>query len=271
MATDQHPAGTPARESVIEFGVAPDGFRPGRPRRGAAGLAAGLAADRRVVPLAAALGGVALFGSLISEWQITSVDMTAFGGVRAGNRPITAGIADLDGWGGGYLAGLFVLVAATVLVLFGPAQGRRYARLVGLSSGGVLMGMLVAIAESLKSGSRALELVYTLALSSDEMQLSYGRGLWCAAVGVAATTLALYLAGRHVGEVGATERDADRPAGPPVPPVPPVWSWRRPRSIEDDGPAPAEPLDLTVTPAPYTSLADDHRDKPTGRSGGISG
>jgi hypothetical protein len=265
MATDQQPADLDASVpgSVVEFGAEPDQARPGRRRWSSAGVVAGLATDRRVVPLAALLGAFALFGSLISEWQITAVDASAFGGAETGNRTVTAGIADLDGWGGGYLAGLFVLVAATVLVLFGPPAGRRYARLVGLSCGGLLLAMLAAIAQSLKGASRALELVYSIALNNDQLQLSYGRGIWCGAVGVAAVTLALYLAGRYTPAAPSTvESDPADPADP----LPTVWSWRRPR--EDERP-PEEPFDLTVSPTtPFTTLADDHRDKPTG---GISG
>jgi hypothetical protein len=276
MATDQQPAGaadSAPQESLVEFGADAGDTRPGRRRWSAAGFTVALAADRRVVPLAAALGGVALFGSLVSEWQITFVDTTAFGGVQAGNRPIATGIADLGAWGGGYLVGLFVLVAAAVLVLFGPAPGRRYARLVGLSGGGLLLAMLVAVASSLRESSRALELVYTLALNDDQLRLSYGRGIWCAVFGVAATTVALYLAGRHPPAPPGAGRDEERAGGEATPePAPTVWSWRRPRAAGDDEEQPpAEPFDLTVTSTrPFTSLVDD-RDKQNKRPGGISG
>lgn len=260
MAIEAQPTGKP-QESVVEFGVAPGS---GRPRWNAGGFFAGLAADRRTVPLSALLGAVALFGSLVSEWQVTSVDLTAFGGVRSSDRPMTSGVADLGGWGGGYLAGLFVLAAATVLVLFGPAAGRRYARLIGLSNAGVLLAMLVAITQSLQHSSRALELVYTLSLSQDQLRLGYGRGLWCAFVGVAAVTLALYLAERHIPEPAAAPPPADQPALP-VEPAP--WSWRRPRPAhEDRDESTGQPFDLTVSSAPYTQLNEDHRDKPNKRT-----
>ena len=266
MATEVQPAGKP-KESVVEFGVEPGEPGPGRTRWNAGGFLAGLAADRRTVPLSALLGAVAVFGSLVSEWQVTSVDLTAFGGGRSSDQPMTSGVADLGGWGGGYFAGLFVLAAAVALVLFGPAAGRRYARLIGLSGGGVLVGMLVAIAQSLQSGSRALDLVYTLSLSPDQLRLAYGRGLWCAFVGVAAVMLALYLAGRHIAEPAGTEPDvapAQSAGQPATPAEPAVWSWRRPRPDPDDPDRPAgEPFDLTVSPAPYTQLDEDHRDKPT--------
>jgi hypothetical protein len=264
MATDQQPGDAPASESVVEFGPAPQ-TRPSRRRWSTAGLVSSLAADRRLVPLAAVLGGVALFGSLVAEWQITTVDTTAFGGIQPGNRTITAGVAELDGWGGGYLAGIFVLVATMALVLFGPPAGRRDARLVGLSCGGVLLAMLVAIAQGLAGTSRALDLVYTIALNPDQLQLSYGRGIWCAAVGVAAMTLALYLAGRHFPEPPAVVEGVPADARPPAPAdeLPTVWSWRRPRPAEEDERPPAEPFDLTVAPTtPFTPLGDDHRDGP---------
>jgi hypothetical protein len=275
MATDQQPAGaadpTPLT-SVVEFGADAVEAQPERRRWSAAGFAMSLGSDRRVVPLAAVLGGVALFGSLVSEWQITSVDTTVFGGVQAGNRPVASGIADLGGWAGGYLAGLFVLVATTVLVLFGPVPGRRYARLVGLSGGGLLLAMLAAIVSNLGDSTRALDVVFTLALNDDQLQISYGRGIWCAVFGVAATMVALYLAGRHslppTGG-GPGDETADGEATPESPPV--VWSWRRPRDVDDDDEQPrAEPFDLTVTSTrPFTSLMDD-RDKP-GKRPGISG
>jgi hypothetical protein len=268
MATDQQPADASAPESVVEFGAEPAPAGPARRRLSAGGFAAALGADRRVVPLAAVIGAVALFGSLVSEWQITAVDTTAFGGIQPGNRTITAGIAELDGWGGGYLAGLLVLAATMALVLFGPPAGRRYARLVGMSCGAVLLAMLAAIAQSLKGTSRALELVYTLALTPDQLQLSYGRGIWCAAIGVAAVTLSLYLAGRHIPEPPTVAEGTPAGAAPDTPTdaLPTVWSWRRPRPAEPDERPPAEPFDLTVTPTtPFTPLGDDLRDEPGSR------
>jgi hypothetical protein len=272
MATDHRTNGgadvTPSA-ATVEFGADSGEPRPERRRWSVAGLAVELTRDRRTVPLAAVLGGVALYGSLVSEWQITSVDTTVFGGVQAGNRPIASGVADLGGWAAGYLVGLFVLVATTVLVLFGPPPGRRYARLVGLSSGGLLLTMLAAIAASLGESSRALEVVFTLALNEDQLRLSYGRGIWCAAIGVAATMAALYLAGRHEPPPAGAESDGETRDGEATPESPwAVWSWRRPR--DDDERPPTEPFGLTVTSTrPFTSWTED-RDEPGGRPG-ISG
>jgi hypothetical protein len=267
MSPDQQPASAEPRPievgPVIAFGADENEPRRSRGRRfSASAWAAGLADDRRLVPLAAALGGVALFASLISEWQVTSVDATLLMDNQVGAKPMPTTIADLGAWGGGFLAGLFVLVAATVLVLFGPAPGRRYARLIGVSTGGVLIGLLAAVGSELGDTSRTLGVVFMAQLTPEQVQLSYGRGLWCALFGVAATTLALILAGRHLLPpeeyvlVEAPEEER------PVDAVPPVWSWRRPRTADDDERQPDEPFDLTVSSAkPFTSPADD-RDKP---------
>ena len=48
----------------------------------------------------------------------------------------------LGAFGGAYLTGLFLLVAAIVLTLFGPPAGRRYARLAGLGVGGAVLGVV---------------------------------------------------------------------------------------------------------------------------------
>ena len=248
-------------EAVVEFG--PDDDAERAPRRRAAGdFLSGLAGDRRVVPLAAALGGVALFGSLVSEWQLTEVDGSFWGDGEVGTRPLQTTVADLGGWGGGYLAGLFVLAAAVVLTLFGPPAGRWYARLTGLSAGGVLLAMVVAMSSYLGETSRIVGQLSLSNLEDDQLTLSYGRGIWCAGIGVVLVLAALVLAGRHQPAV------LPAPAGPAVegePPVEteaPVWSWRRPAGGEEDGP-PDAPFDLTVTPVKPFTTSPDNRDKPS--------
>jgi hypothetical protein len=260
MSAEPQPTPLPPvspQEHVVEIGTEPGEPRPGRRRWNATEVVTGLAADRRVVPLSAAVGGVALFASLVSEWQITMVDTSRFNS-ESGTRPLTVGLADLGALGTGFLTGLFLLVIAVVLVLFGPAAGRGYARLIGLSTGGVLIALLAALASTLDNRTQAVEGIFVLEFEQDQLELSYGRGIWCAFVGVAAVLLALYLSARHAPPiVPASETDViDEP--------PPVWSWRRPRTDADERP-PDEPFDLTVTSTrPFTSLSDD-RDKPTGR------
>jgi hypothetical protein len=268
MSPDPQPAaaGSAPPETVVEFGPDPDGPRSRRRRWSVTELAVGLAADRRSVPVAATVGAVALFASLMSEWQITVMDTTPFNDNRGGNRPLAAGLADLGALGGGYVAGLFVLAAATVLVLFGPPAGRPYARLLGLTTGGVLLGLLAAVAAELDHTSRAVDTIFTLDLDENQLQLSYGRGLWCAVFGVAAASLALHLAGRHLRPAPEVSTDHDQVAPAYEPPV--VWSWRRPKDDRDDDEQPPDaPFNLTVSPTtPFTSLSDD-RDKPSGANG----
>ena len=246
---------TPA-DSVVEFGGPP------APRRrfDASGIARDLTRDRRVVPLTAALAGVAFLASLLSEWQLNQVDASVFSD-GAGERMVTAGVSELGTLGTGYLIGIFGLVAGVVLTLFGPPAGRRYARLIGLSIGGTLLALLVALAGTLDDQSRIVERIYDLALEDDQLVVSYGRGLWCAFAGAVLALVSLYLAGRHLpaADPGAVPREAEPGQAPEADPAA-VWSWRRPQAA-DEAPDPEAPLDLTVAPAkPFTSI--DDRDRP---------
>jgi hypothetical protein len=261
LSADPSPIGA---GPVVEFGAGPRASRRSRgPRFSVSGWAQDLVADRRVVPLAAVLGGFALFASLISEWQVTDVDATVLGDGQVGTKPIVTTIADLGEWGAGYLIGLFALVAMTVLVLFGPAPGRRYARLAGLSVAGVLAGLLAAVGSELGDTSRSLGQIFVVGLNENQFSISYGRGLWCAVFGVLALAVALVLAGRHLlpPEAGPAPAQDDGP----VTPVPAVWSWRRPRAEGAEEQPVDEPFDLTVTSAKPFTTPTDERDK------GISG
>jgi MFS family permease len=229
---------TPA--GVIEFGTEP------APRRRFP-LADGLAGDRRTVPLAAALAAVAAFASLISEWQVTTMDGAAFGGDSVGDKMIPADLNDLGAAGTGYLIGLFPLVTAVVLTMFGPAAGRRYARLAGLSVGGTLLGLLLTMTVTLGEQSRIVSRLYTEQIDGADVTVGYGRGLWCALFAVAAALGALWLTERHQPAGGGED-------------VPAVWSWRRPRDEQAD-PRPEEPFELTVSSAQPFSPPDDDRDR----------
>jgi hypothetical protein len=268
MATDQdQPAAAESpRESVVEFGAEPPGARRIRPRWSTTGFAVAVGSDRRAVPLAAMVAAVALFGSLVSEWQVTAVNT---GDAAPGLHSVATYVADLGAWGGAYLVGLFILAATTVVAMFGPAAGARYAYLVGLSTGGVLLAMLTALVSTLGTTSR-INAVFFLPDGADQFRPSYGRGVWCALFGVAVAMLALYLTGRHTPPAAAPEPNAagDDHAAP----LPPAWSWRRPRVAggDDEGP-PAAPFNLTVTSTtPFPPSAGD-RDKPAEGPGGISG
>jgi hypothetical protein len=240
-------------ETVLESGSARDDRSPAR-RRGLAGFGRALADDHRLVPLAALLGAVAAFASLISEWQVTTVDAAVLDSGEIGDKVLPSDLADLGAFGGGYLAGLFLLVGAVVLTLFGPAGGRRYARLAGLAVGGTLLGVLISLVSLLGDQSRIFSRLYTIDLSPNQLKVAYGRGLWCALAGVALAMVALYLAGRRTtGAPRGPEAVEDTDGDPAA-----IWSWRRPRA-DDEEIAPDAPFDLTVTPAqPFTSRVDDH-------------
>ena len=204
--------------AVLEWGGEAEGpTKPSAPRgRRPARLAREFLGDRRLVPLAAGLGGVGMFASLLSEWQVTAVDGNIFGDSSVGNRPIPSGVGELGGWGGGYLVGVLLLTTAVVILLFGPVAGRRYARLAAVSTGGVLLAMLAALASDLDGNSRALDRVLTIQLEANQFQVAYGRGVWCALFGVAAMTLAAYLAGRHLAPEPARSAAAPRTDKPAV-------------------------------------------------------
>ncbi|NMO54464.1 hypothetical protein HH310_25175 [Actinoplanes sp. TBRC 11911] len=257
----QQPIDITGPEEVVEFGPAP----PSRARWNSTTLRS-LAADRRAVPLTAVLAAAAFFAAIISEWQITTVDQQ-FSLSGVGRVALPTGVADLGALGTGFMIGVFLLAVTIVLTMFGPPAGRHYARLMGLSAGGTLLGLLFAITFVLGSDSRTVPRTF-IEVDRNDVQIAYGRGVWCAVAGAILALIALYLAGRHVspaaGETGAagdTVEHVDEPAA--------VWSWRRPPAPNGDQ-RPDEPLGLTVMPAqPFTPAPGD-RDHPNG-SHGISG
>jgi len=255
---DISPTSSPpsAPGGVVEFGGDPP---VSRRRWQASGTLRALATDRRVVPLTALLGAVAVLASMISEWQVTTVDSEEFtGGV--GPHAVTTGLIDLGALGTAYVIGLFPLVAAVVLTLFGPVAGRRWARLGGLCAGGTLLAVLFAITASLGGESRVVPNLYRMQFDKDQVQIAYGRGLWCAAAGVVLAMLALHLADRHQPRFPAPPSDSG--GAPPSVADESAWGWRRPPAAREEA-DPDQPLELTVGPAkPFTSLGDD-RDRPS--------
>ncbi|MEU4621238.1 hypothetical protein AB0G04_14825 [Actinoplanes sp. NPDC023801] len=204
----------PRPESVITFGGGAESAR----RR----FLHGLARDRRLPVLVAGLGGVAAFGSLISEWQTTTIDGLMFDADGLGMETVLlTRMTDLGGFGGGYLGGLSLLAVAIVLTLFGPAPGRPYARLAGFALGGVLLALVLALVQHLSKTSVMIPQYYTPEL--DAMRVAHGRGLWCALAAVAAALIALWLG------PGAA-RTPEEPAEPA-------------QTGQED------PLDLSITPA----------------------
>lgn len=209
-------------ESVISFGSSAE------PRRA---LLGGLWRDRRLPGLVAGLGAVAAFGSLISEWQTTTIRDAGIDGEQLPEeRRLFANLLDLGGIGSAYLVGLLLLAAAVALTRFGPGPGRAYARVAGLAVGGVLLALLLALAQHL-TGASVLLPKYLMAFNISDpgaMRTASGRGLWCALAAAGLALVALWL--------------------PPARVIAP--DDPQPRITETD-----DPLAMTITPTtPFASL-----------------
>ncbi|NES16375.1 MULTISPECIES: hypothetical protein [Micromonospora] len=229
----------PDGTTIVEWGDA-DPAPPGRPGRSVAGLAR----DHRLPPVLVGLGAVATTASLVGEWLV----MTVPNGGPDGNTPIRVpvGVADVGGFGVGYLVGLLGLAVAVALALRGTAAARQNARVAGLGLAAAVLALLTAAAFSLDDSGRRT-LFYS---SEDGFRVDYGRGLVSAFAAVALLAGACYLSGRAVqpaaepdGEPGTAE------SGRPAP--------SRRRSREDE--LPPAPADLTVTPTVPFARPDQPR------------
>ncbi|HEX6970071.1 MAG TPA: hypothetical protein VF174_14850 [Micromonosporaceae bacterium] len=187
----------------------------------------------------AALGALAFFASLVSEWQRTviRVDVPEF----AHEQTLAIGIAELVGWSSAYLLSVLMVTVCVALVLFGPAAGREHVRVAGLAASGVLAGVLTAIVFYLHKHTAVVQ--QPLLLPWDEqLELLLGRGVSVAFVSVGAYALALLLApsARSPERVGV--RDEENPAH--------AGSDRRPPPTQaSDTEATSDPFDLTVGPS----------------------
>ncbi|WP_433314422.1 hypothetical protein ACQP0U_32075 [Micromonospora sp. CA-269861] len=208
------------------------------PRRRFAWSLVDVARDPRLPLLLAGLGAVAAVASLVGEWLVMSLP----NGGPEGNTTIEvpAGVAEVGGFGVGYLVGLLALVCTVALALRGTAGVRPNARLAGLTMAGALLALLVAATASLDNPGQR-NFFYS---PQDGFQVEYGRGLVMAFAACVLFAAALRLAPAAPLGAFAGPPDDDRPADAPAP-----HPWRRRRNpdpIEDGLPAPA---DLTVTPA----------------------
>lgn len=245
--------------AVVEFG----GQEP-RSRRAVFTDAVGkLRRDQRVVPVVAALAGLALFASLASEWQVTTINEPDFFGQGIAPAPVSAGLGELGGWSAAYLVGVFALVCCVALVLFAPPAVRYLARVIGLATAGTLGAVVVAIALDLNDRSLAItSLGIYSGPDSPEFELTYGRGLTMAFLGVGGLALALYLAGRLMpapAPADATVASAEAEPDGAASPAESDWPWRRPATKQAPDPAESlpEPIDLTVSPTtPFVPLSD---------------
>ncbi|MDQ7907102.1 hypothetical protein RB614_21550 [Phytohabitans sp. ZYX-F-186] len=260
--------------AVVEFGA----DEPARKRPSAAQVFKAVRRDWRLVPVIAGLSAVAVFASIVGEWQtITFTQEDMFG--PGPTPPVTAGLVDLGGFGTGYLIGIFVMVGCLSLVLFGRPALRDQVRIVGLAAAGVSAAILVGITAWLDGNSAALASAdFLVGPQGPSYELAYGRGVTMAFLGVAGFALALYLAGRLMPAPPAQPAvpGADGGAGPAPEATEQLdWPWRRPRAADDLDSDLPPPADLTVAPtAPFvpmqdgrTSTADRRGSAPDGRTG----
>lgn len=228
--------------AVVEFG-AEEAEKESR-RAALARFLHGARLDDRAVPAIAGLGAVAVFVSFVTEWQATSMDVPQGEFDFGLAQDIGAGLGDLGSWGAGYLMGVFAVVAASTLAVFGAPAVRRHARLAGLGIAGTLIALLIAITAQLGRDSLIIPGYY---IAREEPATSYRSGLYLAFAGVAALGVALYLVGRlpahRSGEAEETTEEQPQEATPDD-------YWRR------NG-EPAPPADLTVQPAaPFVQLPE---------------
>lgn len=196
---------------------------------------AGLGRDRRLPPVLAGLGAVAVLASLVGEWLVITVPNEGEDGNTTFRLP--GGVAETGGFGAAYLVGLLALSVAVALALRGAPAVRQHARIAGLGLAATLIGVLVAAAASLQQLARRVLFFPT----EQRLQVEHGRGLVTAFVAVALLAATLHLAGR-VGDP-ATDR-ADTGATPDE--GPDARRARRRRGRDDE--VPPGPADLTVEP-----------------------
>jgi len=121
--------------------------------------------------------------------------------------------------------------------------------------------VVVAMGSYLGDTSRIVGQLTASNLEENQVTITHGRGIWCAAAGVALVLLSMVLAGRPA-TTGPTRAAAPPDGASPAESEPPVWSWRRPAASEDDG-LPEAPFDLTVAPAKPFATSPENRDKPS--------
>jgi hypothetical protein len=133
----------------------------------------------------AVLGAVAMFGSLIGEWQVIDDPSIVTDAVVTDQFDVA--IADTTVWGTGWLLGAMLLAICAGLGLAGQPAIRPYARTVGLVVAAVQLGILVAAAVNLSQDS-------VLLYDDETVEVTFGRGVYAAFASVLLIGAALYLA-----------------------------------------------------------------------------
>lgn len=182
--------------AVLEWGV--DGPAPRR----LGGLVGGLGRDPRLPRVLAGLGAAAAFASLLGEWLVLTLPRS---GPDGGSLRIPGGVAEVGGFGVGYLVGLLGLAGAVALALGGTHGVRQNARVLGTGLAVALLGLLAAAAFSLDDSAR------NVAYDPDgSIEVEYGRGLVMAFLAVALLGSTL----RLPGGTADTRPTADASGGP---------------------------------------------------------
>lgn len=178
-------------------------------------------------------GAVAVFGSLIGEWQVTDLSELLPPGT-GGEDDITelmAGVAEIGAWGAGWLVGVFALLAATAVALFAQPALRGPARAVGLAGAAALALVVTAAAAELSRESVAESAVFGFrGLQPDtSLEVTLGRGLFAGYGGLLLLAAALWLlrspapappAGTPEGSGGSVPVSHVQSAVPSPPPAP---------------------------------------------------
>lgn len=156
---------------------------------------------RRAAVLAlAGLGALAVFGSLVGDWQVID-DFP--GGPGPGTDPRAFGIGVMHVWGIWWLVSATVLLTCVVLALSGEPAVRTGVRTIGLAAGVVLLVFLVAASISLSTES-----IWSIGRQPTEIGL--GQGVHLAFAAVVLLLAALWWSGS--GWSGSAD---DRDATPP--------------------------------------------------------
>jgi hypothetical protein len=243
--------------AVVEFGA----DEPPRKRPRVTQVLTAVRRDWRLVPVIAGLSAVAIFASLVGEWQTTTFTDPELLAPGQAAEPANASVGELGGFGTGYLIGIFVLIGCVGLLLFGRPSMRDQVRILGLTTAGVVLAILVGATVWLDERSVAIPAAdMFIGPEGQRYVLAYGRGLTMAFLGVAGLAVALYLAGRLMPVPPAQPAVAADAEPRPDAVEQPDWPWRRPRAprepdeLDSDLPPPA---DLTVAPtAPFVPMHD---------------
>jgi hypothetical protein len=181
----------------------------------------------------AGLGALAMFGSLVGDWQVISEDILANGGDDQ-----AFGVGWLPGWGIWWMFAATLLPILVGLTLFAQPAINGHARMIGLVSAGVVLVVLAAASRNITRDS-----IYSG--FGSEFEISAGRGLHLAFVAVALLAAAMWLA--SPGVVGDGAGSTDNPGGSRRR----WWSRSEPDEVTgvDDG-----PHDLSVDPAEPDTL-----------------